>query len=52
MHPRTSKCDTFGIISRCMGFQSPFKAQPLKAILGDLRRLKATLGDFKRLWAT
>ena len=30
MHPRTSKSDTFGIISRCMGLQGPFKAQPLK----------------------
>ena len=52
MHPRTSKSDTFGIISRCMGFQGPFKAQPLTTTLGDFRRLKATLGDFGRLKAT
>ena len=52
MHPRTGKSDTFGIISRCMGFQGPFKAQPLTTTLGDLRRLKATLGDLRRLWAT
>ena len=40
MHPRASKSDTFGIISRCMGLQGPFKAQPLKGnkvTLGDLR---------------
>ena len=39
MHPRTSKSDTFGIISRCMGVQGPFKVQPLKGTLGDIRRL-------------
>ena len=42
MHPRTSKSDTFGIISRGIGLQGLFKAQPLEATLGDFGRLKAT----------